>query len=125
MQPPRRSQDRRLSTRGGARQGRWLFWALFRSRGTDGFLLSHHTAKFNSRGVGCWHRLGQLPPSMSSLRKQGGGFTLEVQQLSKGLGGRAEVKAFARGVVVSGNETGKATGWGGGGGGVSRHGRVP
>jgi len=48
---------------------------------------------------------------LSSLRKQGGGFTLEVQQLSKGLGGRAEVKAFARGVVVSGNETAKATGW--------------
>src|SRR4051812_12629281 len=42
--------------------------------------------------------------NQSSPRKRGGGFTLEVQHLSKGLSRGAEVKAFARGVVVGGDE---------------------
>src|SRR4051812_11152606 len=60
-------------------------------------------------------RCGQLKPRhdriareqqipLSSLRKQGGGFTLEVQHLGKGLGRGSEVKAFARSVVVGGDK---------------------
>jgi hypothetical protein len=49
---------------------------------------------------------------MSSLRKQGGGFTLEVQQLSsKDLRRGPEVKAFAWGVVVGGDRVAETTGW--------------
>jgi hypothetical protein len=49
---------------------------------------------------------------LSSWRKPGGGFTLEVQQLrGEGLGRGSEVKAFARGVVVGGNGLREAPGW--------------
>ena len=51
----------------------------------------------------------QTPPS--SLRMQGGGFTLEVQHLGKDLYGGAEVKALSRGVVVSGYELAETTVW--------------
>ena len=48
---------------------------------------------------------------MSSRRRPGAGFTLEVQHLGKGLGGGSVVKAFARGVVVGGDELSEAAGW--------------
>ncbi|MHC2332441.1 hypothetical protein ACVIW0_001730 [Bradyrhizobium sp. USDA 4454] len=49
---------------------------------------------------------------MSSRRRPGGGFTLEMQHLSsKGLRWGPEVKAFARGVVVCGDELAEASGW--------------
>src|SRR5689334_12881799 len=47
---------------------------------------------------------------LSSRRRPGGGFTLEVQHLGKGLGWGPEVKAFARGVVVGGDELAEAGG---------------
>src|ERR1700761_1944423 len=40
----------------------------------------------------------------SSPRTRGGGFTLEVQHLGKGLSWGSEVKAFTRSVVVGGHE---------------------
>ncbi|MFT5557341.1 MAG: hypothetical protein ACI9P3_006802, partial [Bradyrhizobium sp.] len=49
--------------------------------------------------------------SVSSWRKPGGGFTLEVQHLSsKDLCRGPEVKAFARGVVVGGDGLAQAAG---------------
>src|ERR1700732_1503844 len=50
-------------------------------------------------------------PSVSSWRKPGGGFTLEVQHLREGLGRGSEVKAFARSVVVGGDGLTEAAGW--------------
>src|SRR5579872_7045015 len=50
--------------------------------------------------------------SMSSRRRPGGGFTLEVQHLSsKDLRRGPEVKALARRVVVGGDGFAKAAGW--------------
>ena len=58
--------------------------------------------------------------SSSSPRRRGGGFTLEVQHLGEGLGGGPEVKAFARGVVVGGDESAEAFAWQGGKVGLAR-----
>src|SRR5436305_12920556 len=52
-----------------------------------------------------------MRPKASSRRTPGAGFTLEVQHLSKGLGGSSEVKAFTRRIVVGGDELSEAAGW--------------
>src|SRR4029078_11809567 len=44
-------------------------------------------------------------------RKRGGGFTFEVQHLGEGLGRGLPVKAFSRGVVVSGDQLLEADIW--------------
>src|SRR5205085_10067625 len=55
--------------------------------------------------------MGLLKSATSSRRTPGGGFTLEVQHLSKGLGGSSEVKAFTGRIVVGGDELTEAAGW--------------
>src|ERR1700744_4506402 len=57
-------------------------------------------------GTGRWRgEAGREPRELpSSPRTRGGGFTLEVQHLGKGLSWGSEVKAFTRSVVVGGHE---------------------